>query len=306
MAKDKCRKILAMVIACLLLTLGNVSAYAQPLYHENSGEVALAYHSITYEELGKIRNLSHDKTEGVLTFSLNNHSYNIPVKLYTGDLQVKEKLTGCIVYYGENNNLKCSITEYFGNTCINISPKHAYTSEALTNQSEYLIILVGNLNEIQQSFTQVVATQTSQEIKLHNVQASTVKNSLQLANTRGRSLHVLAQGSFSIPFFVSTGVSEAWATSEHAYSNVYRVKLYQYLVLTALPGDGITLYSRYHTQPAISVWNSPTWPPSGLQSVNVVAELDVTEAKLEAYTHYTALGGNVPLLFPVYDTCDIA
>ena len=190
---------------------------------------------------------------------------------------------------------------------LNISPKHALGAAAPSNLTEYLIILVGERESVQAAFCETAASQESKQIKAHHLRTCADLNPFAKVTParRNSSLHVLASG-FYIPVLLSSGVSEAWATSEHAYSNMYRVTLYQYLVVPALPGDGITLYSRYFTQPALSVWNSPAYPPAGVQSVNVVAELDVTEAQLEAYTHYTALFDKVPIMYPIYDTCDIS
>lgn len=256
--------------------------------------------------MGEVEHFSFDENQGVLAFLLNGNPYECNMELYTGDLTVKEDLPGAAVYYGENNELKCSLTEYEGSMCINISPKHALGASVASNRTEYLIILVGERQSIQTAFRETAASQANKQIKAHHLRTCADLNPFAKATParRDSSLHVLASGMY-IPAILSSGVSEAWATSEHAYINMYRVRLYQYIVVPALPGDGISLFSRYYTQPALSVWNSPANPPAGVQSVNVVAELDVTEAQLEAYTHYTASVAGVPVLYPIYDTCDI-
>lgn len=306
MKQKMSKKLFAFVLACLLFVLSNTAVFANSVGNEEMPRAALAYHSLTYEELGEVEHFSFDQSQGSLSFLLNGNPYEFNMELFTGDLTVKEDLPGAAVYYGENNGLKCSLTEQEDSMCINISPKHALGASAPSNRTEYLIILVGERQSIQTAFRETAESQANKQIKAHHLRTCADFNPFAKATParRDSSLHVLAFGMY-IPAILSSGVSEAWATSEHAYSNMYRVRLYQYIDVPALPGDGITLFSRYYTQPALSVWNSPANPPAGVQSVNVVAELDVTEAKLEAYTHYTALIDKIPIIYPIYDTCDI-
>ena len=290
------KKFLSCFVVCILFVLGNVEVFAYSDRLEND-VVATAYHAITYQKLGEVSNLNFDSNTGEFSFTLNEKNYHFQLKPWESP-STREELPDVVEYYGETNDYMCSLSSNGINMSIHVLPKSGIGTDPASNHTDFLMIVVGGRKKMQDAFSELTDLKIVKQIKQHNLNLS----SEPLAKTAStvtprKSLHVLANGD---------SMSEGWATSTHAYSNMYKVHVYQYNVKYIWGGDGVSLFSRYYTQPSIVVWNTPARPPAGLQSVNVTAEIDVTEGKLEALAHNKFIVEDLPFYFPIYDSCDIA
>lgn len=165
-----------------------------------------------------------------------------------------------------------------------------------------MISTISNFQDLSTALQQVSQENIEQITNSIDSIKAPMNTEIKSSITARSSLHVLASG-LSVPFLISSGVSEGWASTTYLYSNYYTVNNLQYSVSYNWPSDGISLWYDYIN--SVVAYNTPAWPAAGLTSVSGSWRIDSSIGKIVAEATVSALVKGVPIMFYVYDTINI-
>ncbi len=289
----KTRKaIMLLVCVVFILFCSNMVAFAVDGQNlsETSGDVLdNAVFDSDFNHVGSIKNFSFDGR--VLSFDYESVFYSFEMKLYRADGKLINSKEVCDNYYGQDNQLSCSLFGYKDSYCFIVSDDTPRQIRKITPNSIYFTVIIGkNISAVADSMKSEIAT--------------IFENQDETEKTMNRgSLHVLANGA-SIPFLISSGVSEGWATATYVYNGTYAVTGLKYSVAANMPDDRVTLWYNYYTNPSIA-YGTPIPCPVGYRTVSGTWMVSGTDGVLEAVTTVTAVVKGFPLGWKVYDICRV-
>lgn len=288
--------VLLVALTAISFSSGAFAASSQSTYE------GVAYNKVDLSQLGGLDAIKLSKEDGTLhiSFELNDKKYEIDA-----------------VNFGEDENgAKYASTENADGVIFNILESKDTLTGVMTNKK------ISPINQtVEDSIGFVISKTTNQEELGHVIQQAQTENQVLLESSKqsihtlpsaelslnavrpmASNLHVLASGT-SIPFLLSSGVSEGWAYSRHTTQQYFRVSDLQYSIAYNWPSDGVSLWYDYIN--SVQAYHSPAWPSAGLTNVGGEWDIDATKGKLVAETTVTALVKNVPVGYSVYDTIDV-
>ncbi len=262
----------------------------------------IAYNSVTLTQIGQMSDISVEKNNDsiMLSFTLNQKDYSIKAD-YLESSENQQKY-----YFYDNDSEQCiNVIVYDGNITGRISQKKESPINRIQKGNENFSFTISNISNTQNltNALKQVTTENESQISesIMNIKAPTKasKNSVMAANS---SLHVLASG-LSVPFLITSGVSEGWASTTYLYSNYYSVNNLQYSISYNWPSDGISLWYDYINSDV--AYQTPAWPNAGLTSVSGSWRIDSSIGKFVAEATVSVLAKGVPIMYTVYDTTNI-
>lgn len=291
------KSLVSSVLMVTILSFGpNASAASEQSVYEG-----VAYSKVDLSEVGSLSKIAliQGKEKLSVSFELNGKEYNIDAVSFGKD-ENGRKYTTTETADGVSFNLlesNGSVTGVISNT--KISPINQTVEESFG----FVISKSVSQAELEQTIEQAqIENSEILESSVQSIHTLPAKKSFSDSRLLASDLHVLASGT-SIPFLLSSGMSEGWVFSTHTTQQYFRVSNLRYNIAYNWPSDGVSLWYDYMN--STQAYHSPAWPAAGQTSVSGQWDIDATKGKFVAQTSVTALVKNVPLGYTVYDTVDV-
>lgn len=233
-----------------------------------------------------------------VSIKFNNQTLNFDVQ----ELEIsnqKVAISNANYYSGQSGTLFCNMVEYNGNTCIQVLDKsQSFYQRTKDPQHNFTLVYtndeIGNINEISNSLKQAGQLNTKNLMDAASLASMNVQT-----RAASREMYVFADG-FSIPFFLSCGSAEGWATARSTGGSLYTVNNLRYDISYNWPSDGIGLW--YDYQGSRAAYRSPAFPSSAYTTVSGSWNIDSKTGAMTAEATYSILVNKVPVFHQVYDT----
>lgn len=293
------KKIVTFICAIVLLSTSSNYTQAKNVY---SG---IAYDITNFETISDLSEISvqKEKSSVEIKFRFNNNYYDIIANQFKsdGDQHMYN-------YYDDSLKINYNIVYYKGSISGSVTRKDMSVIQQKEDQVNNFCFIISqaNNNELKSALNES-ATEKADLIKKmdYNIEASTdqlqsslnLNQAMTLASTTN-NLHVLVSG-LSIPFILSGGVSEGWATSSYLYADYYNVSNLSYSIAYNWPSDGVSLWYDYYN--SSSAYQSPAWPGAGLTQVPGAWRIDRSIGRIEACTTASFVFKGFPIMQEFYD-----
>jgi hypothetical protein len=268
----------------------------------------IAYDRYTMEYIGELENIkvheSDSKVDIIFNFNgksfdlqLNEHpnkeSHNLSVRTFSNEKHISDRRT---VYNGMKSD-----KGFFGEI---VFPDTSISHKG--NKEEFAYLITDKKIDLKGILSDVSNKENVKERIVNNklsLKAIQQADDLIMSRSSSSSAYVHATGP-SIPFLISSGMAEGWATIQYPPGGSLRtITNLHYNIVYNWPSDGVSLW--YDSMNNDLLYNSPAWPSSGVQSVNGSWVVDITKGDLVAQATTTALVKGVPVGYSNYDVDDL-
>ena len=297
------KKIISFIIVLTILITPKIYANA------DTSSNGVAYDIVNMDKISNLSDISVQKIDQsiIINFQYNKNNFSIQANLFNivddqymyNFYDISTKMNYNVLYY--NGEISGSITQV-GMTPIeqkqNKEQNFCFIISSQKN-NEYLSLLLKERATVNaEEINKIESNIESSMFVEPSLDSNQRLDAIPAISVASNSLHVLASG-LSIPFLISAGVAEAWATSSYLYADFYNVTNLSYSISYNWPSDGIRLYSDYAN--GVSAYSTSAFPAAGLTYVSGSWRIDRSIGRIEAVITVSALVKGFPLMSYVYD-----
>ncbi len=234
-----------------------------------------------------------------INFIYQDQSYIFTMKRIYIDTDDGTNIEGANFYTGNNGKIRCNMVEYNGKYCVQVMDTSQSVEERKNNKENNFTLVCGSLSE-------ATIDKMSNTIKLENdkMEITKIKSNLSILATTGSTynLYVYKNG-LSVPFLISSGSAEGWAKSTKSSGSYYSVTNVKYSVTYNWPSDGVSLW--YDYQNSRVACESPASPSAQTTTIPGTWSINGNTGAFQAEATVTALVNNSPLMWTLYDVCNM-